>query len=59
VNVPVSVNVCTQYPLAKLIVPPVALGTEVTKVPEDVKVWIVFPPEVVTVPPNAFCSVPA
>jgi hypothetical protein len=38
--------------------PPVALGTAVTKLLDELKVWIVLPPDVVTVPPNAFCVVP-
>jgi hypothetical protein len=36
------------------IVPPVAFATAVMKVPDEVNVWIVFPPDVVTVPPVAF-----
>jgi hypothetical protein len=41
-----------------VIVPPVAFARAVIKLPEEVNVWIVFPPEVVTVPPVANCVVP-
>jgi hypothetical protein len=40
------------------IVPPVANAEPVYKLPEELKVWIVLPPDVVTVPPYAFCVVP-
>jgi hypothetical protein len=39
-----------------IISPPVAFARAVTKLPEDVNVWIVLPPEVVTVPPVACCE---
>jgi hypothetical protein len=42
------------FVLSKVIVPPVAFATDVIKVPSEVNEWIVFPPDVVTVPPVAF-----
>jgi hypothetical protein len=43
--------------LSNVIVPPLA-GKAETKLPEELNVWIVFEPSLVTVPPNAFCVSP-
>jgi hypothetical protein len=51
--------VCIQYDPSLVIIPPVALPNEfeVTKFPEELNVWIKYPPVCVVVPPYAFCPV--